>query len=333
MAQGWLKPAALGTAALGLALAGVAAVKRDALAAAYASHALACAETDEDRARQARVLLDLADPEAGRFTALFEGDRPEEARAAAAAFAEKFADATPGDPAFAAWCRVVAGDGVKPSEAGHAALLGLVPTLLKSNDPSVPALCRPVVAAGLRGPTESKLLAARHALHPKVNARADLVPLLSDADTGVRRAALLAVGPAADDGSEVVGTEELFRGLHDGDAGVRDLTALALQSRGLSLSQVSLARQLAHPNPAERLALLSDLGTEESVKDAGPWLERLSRDADPAVRLGAARVAFEMGLQFTGWLDPLERTDPDATVRRWAAYYRQQAGLVRQAGN
>jgi len=332
MAQGWLKPVALGTVALGLAAAGVAFVKRDALAAAYARHALADAATDEERTRHARTLLDLGSPEAGRFTALFEADRPEDARAAATAFAEKFADATPGDPAFAAWCRAIVGDAVKPSACGQLALLELLPTMLKPTDPALPALCRPLIAAGLRGPTEAKLLAIRHARHPKLNARGDLVPLLADPDAAVRRAVLLAVGPATDDGAEVVGTEELFPTLHDPDAGVRDLAAVALESRGLSLVQVSLARQLTHPNPAERLALLTDLGTEESVKDVGPWLERLSRDADPAVRLGTARVAFELRLQFTGWLDRLARTDPDATVRRWASYYQQQATLVRQAG-
>ena len=333
MAQGWLKPLALGCATVGVALAGVGVVKRGAIAERFAASALAGAATDDERVRHARVLLDLADPGPGRFAALFESDRPDDCRAAATAFAEKFAAAAPTDPAFVAWCQCLVRGTVAPSEAGAAAMLDLVPTLLRANDPGLPALCRPLVAAGLRGTAEAKLLAVRHALHPKLNARADLVPLLADPDATVRRAALLAVGPATDDGTEVVGTEELFHALHDADAEVRDLAAAALRSRGLNLSQVSLARQLSHPDPAERMALLTDLGTEEAVKDAGPWLERLSRDADPAVRLGTARVAFEMRLQFTGWLDRLCRADPDATVRRWATYYQQQAALVRQAGH
>ncbi len=333
MAQGWLKPLALGCAAVGVALAGIGIVKRGAMAERLAESALAGAATDDDRVRHARVLLDLADPGPGRFTALFESDRPDDGRAAATAFADKFAEADPADPAFVAWCQCLVRGAVAPSDAGAAAMLDLVPTLLRATDPGLPTLCRPLVAAGLRGTPEAKLLAVRHALHPKLNARADLVPLLADADATVRRAALLAVGPATDDGSEVVGTEDLFHALHDADAEVRDLAAAALRSRGLNLSQVSLARQLSHPDPAERMALLTDLGTEEAVKDAGPWLERLSRDADPAVRLGTARVAFEMRLQFTGWLDRLCRTDPDATVRRWATYYQQQAALVRQAGH
>jgi HEAT repeat protein len=160
-----------------------------------------------------------------------------------------------------------------------------------------------------------------------------VVPLLSDPDAEVRRAAMLTVGPAGDGSHPVVGNEELFRWLHDRDPEVRELCGDALKTRGLDAEQVHLARQLTHPDPAERLKLLVDLRfAGEAVKDPGPWLERLSRDPDPAVRLGAARVAFESRLLFAGWLDRLADQDPDPTVRRWAGYYRGLSATVKQAG-
>ena len=212
----------------------------------------------------------------------------------------------------------------------QAAILDLVPELART--PAAVERCREVVRAGLTAPaTGTRLAAVRQALSPAVRVQADVVPLLKDAQPEVRHAALVAVGPVPDGTPPVVGTEELFGLLHDADAGVRQLTAQTLRARGLDWEQVSLARQLSHPDPAERLHLLTDLAAARGVADPGPWLERLSRDVDPAVRLGAARVAHEAKLKFTGWLDRLAAADPDATVRRWAAYYRAQQA-VRAAG-
>jgi hypothetical protein len=160
-----------------------------------------------------------------------------------------------------------------------------------------------------------------------------VAPLLDDPAAEVRRAAMLAVGPAPEGAHPVVGDEELFRWLHDPDLEVRNLCEAALATRGLDEVQVQLARQLTSPDAADRLRLLVDLQRAgDAVKDPGPWLERLSRDPDPAVRLGAARVAFERRLVFAGWLDRMAEADPDPTVRRWAGYYRGLSAAVRQAG-
>ena len=58
----------------------------------------------------------------------------------------------------------------------------------------------------------------------------------------------------------------------------------------------------------------------------------MSRDADPAVRAGAARVAYECKLAFAGWLDHLAKDDPDGTVRRIVQFHRSRAAELKQVG-
>jgi hypothetical protein len=163
---------------------------------------------------------------------------------------------------------------------------------------------------------------------------AETVPLLHDPEAIVRRAALLAVGPATDDSDVVVEDEVLFPWLHDPDGEVRELCAAALRSRGLTDDQVALAARLASPHPADRLQLLLDLRSANgAVRDPGPWLERLSRDPDPAVRAGAVRVCFETRLALTEWANHLAAADPDPTVRRLAEYYRGLASAIGQTSH
>ena len=71
---------------------------------------------------------------------------------------------------------------------------------------------------------------------------------------------------------------------------------------------------------------------KESLGEPGPWLERLSRDGDPAVRAGAARVACERKLPFANWVRRLAMEDPDAGVRRVAGFHRGRMD-VQQAGH
>jgi hypothetical protein len=148
---------------------------------------------------------------------------------------------------------------------------------------------------------------------------------LADDNPEVRRAAVLAVGPVADGKPPLVPDDDLFPRLHDPDREVRELAAAALRGRGLTDVQVQLARQLASPDAGDRLKLLLDLTDSDGVRDVGPWLERLSRDPEPAVRLGAARLGCECRVAFAGWLDRLADTDPDPLVRQGATYWRKRA--------
>ncbi len=327
----WLKRGFAILVVGGLVLAGTGVVFRSTLSARYASYRLRTADGDEARTAALHRLLDLGAAGADVVAAEFARDDEAACRLAAACLRDRLAGTTPTDPKYADLSRPAFAGFAGASAAGRAELLDLIPELARGADAA--AYCRDVVQTGLAAdaPAGVKRAAVRQA--HVVGLKGDVVPLLADADPAVRKAALLAVGPAGDDGAAVVTPEDLFRCLHDADGEVRDLSAAALASRGLDLGQISLARQLTHPELAERLALLSDLATGAAgVTDPGPWLERLSRDADPAVRLGTARVAAESRLQFAGWVETLAAADADPTVRRWASYYRDQAAAVRQTG-
>lgn len=299
------------------------------LTARHAAYRLRTAGPDEERAAAATKLVALGAAGAPHLVDALRRDDPGCCAAVATAVRDRLA----ADPA--APCARPLLDGLASfSEPGKAAALEIVPLLLKSPYPDAAAHCRDAVRGGLASATpEGKVRAVRLALRPEIGGRADVVPLLNDPNAEVRRAAMLAVGPADESVAAVIDDESLFRWLHDPDAEVRDLCRTALRTRGLDAEQVLLARQLTHPDPGERLKLLLDLQIAgEAIRDPGPWLERLSRDPDPAVRLGAARVGYECRLTFAGWMDRLADQDTDPTVRRWAGYYRKQAIAIRQAG-
>jgi hypothetical protein len=193
---------------------------------------------------------------------------------------------------------------------------------------------REIVQSGFQHPApEARVKAIRLGMRPEMNLRAGMVPLLKDEANAVRRAAMLAIGPDSGGSPAVIGDEDLFAYLHDPDWEVRTLCEAALSTRGLEPEVIACARRLTHPEASERLQLLGELKkSSEAIRDPGPWLERLSRDPDPAVRAGAARLACEARLAFAPWLNRLATQDPDATVRQIARYHRQKAEEIRLTG-
>lgn len=299
------------------------------LMARHAAYGLRTAGTDEDRAKHAARLVELGDAGTPYLVSTLRGDDPAGCAAVAAAVRVRLID-----DSSAACGRPLLDALASFSEPGTVAALDFVPALLKSPHPDAAARCRDAVRAGLASATpDGKVRAVRLAMRPDVAVKAEVVPLLNDADAEVRRGAMLAVGPADETAAAVIDDEALFRWLHDPDPDVRELCGSALRTRGLDAGQVLLARQLTHPDPGERLRLLLELRSAgDVVRDPGPWLERLSRDPDPAVRLGAARAGCECRLQFAGWMDRLADQDADPTVRQWAGYYRRQVAAIRQTG-
>jgi HEAT repeat protein len=174
---------------------------------------------------------------------------------------------------------------------------------------------------------DSRVLSIRMALHPDLKMRAELLQLLNDPEPRVRGAALFGVASATD-GKTLIADEDLFRWLHDPDEGVRKVCYDALVSRDRSESEIGLARRLSNPDPGERLKLLYDLRYEDEVPDPEPWLERLSRDQEPAIRAGAARVILEVmsdrKQSCPNWVARVTDADPDPTVRRVAAFFRME---------
>jgi hypothetical protein len=99
-----------------------------------------------------------------------------------------------------------------------------------------------------------------------------------------------------------------------------------LVGRDRSDAEIALGRRLAHADPGERLKLLLDLRYDDDVADPEPWLERLARDPEPAVRAGAARVMVEVAtgrkLPLPAWVARVADADHHPTVRFVAGYYR-----------
>lgn len=197
------------------------------------------------------------------------------------------------------------------SPAGQAAVLALVPDL-KSE-----AAGQAAVQSGLSS-SDAGVRAAAVRLTPKLGRTADAVPLTRDTDPAVRTAALVVAGSQVEE-------EELFRLLHDPADGVREAAEGVLLAGGRSDADIALGRRLAAPSAGERLRLVSDL-LAGRARDPGPWLERLARDPEPAVRAAAARAAADAGLPFAPWLDGLATDDPDPAVRQVARFHRGRMG-------
>jgi HEAT repeat protein len=298
------------------------------LRAKWAAHKLGGAATDEERARHAEALLGYGEPGARELIGCLSsgGDGP---RAAAAAALAKHLNALPdGDPRAVVLSGELLDAFPSANDPGRRAILGLFPAVLKRAGGAHARRCRAAVVESLAGSDlATQLAAVRLALHPDLKVRAEILPLLASPDARVRGAALFAAA-AAGDGEPVVADEELFRWLHDPDAAVRKICRDALIARDRSESEISLGRRLTHPDPAQRLTLLLSLRYDDDVPDPEPWLERLSRDPEPAVRAGAARVAVEVAharsLPVPAWVARVADADPHPTVRFVASFYRGQ---------
>ncbi len=288
---------------------------------------LAGATTDEERTRLADQLVGYGTPGFDQLIDFVKSgdDAP---RTAATAALDKHLNSLPDEDARAV---NISGSVLEafPSanEAGKRAILTLVPVVLKRTGSAHADRCRVVVAEGLKLPDlESRLTAVRLAIHPEIGLRTEVVPFLSAKEPELRGASLFAVAANAD-GDQVLGDEELFRWLHDPDAGVRKVCYDALVGRERSEVDIALGRRLTHTDPNERLKLLLDLRYDNDVADPEPWLERLSRDPEPAVRAGAARVMAEVAalrkIPCPAWIARVTDGDVHPTVRFVAMYYRQ----------
>lgn len=327
MASRGLKLVGVGVAAVLVAAGGVTAWQWQAIQAHLTAGKLRTAATPEERTAVAEQLLASGEPGVAKLVDVFRTGSADECDAVVNAVVNHLKDTPADDPRCAAVCRPFLAASGSFNAAGNDAAVELVPLFLRCGAPDAEERCRGIVKAGLCG--GNKATAVRLAVG--LGLKGEVVPLLNDPDAEVRRAAMAAVGPAGV-GTPAIETEELFRWLNDPDAEVRLVCEAALFTRGLDADHIDAGRKLTHPDASERLTLLLDLQRNRtSFRDPGPWLERLSRDPDPAVRAGAARVGYENRLEFGGWLDRLS-TDPDGTVRRIAAYHKQRAEETRQTG-
>ncbi|MFO0935961.1 MAG: hypothetical protein U0798_05525 [Gemmataceae bacterium] len=296
------------------------------LSARYAAYRLGSASDDAARLDRARELVALAPGSNATITNQMASGTVEIRKALLDAIAELPAD----DPRFgpAAFASLDCLDQLDNDSLDSALLL--IPKLVL--EPGRADRARAIMESAFKGSRAMKVAACRTAIQDGVEMAAAVVPLLADEDAFVRRAAVLAVGPTGP-GTQVVSEEDLFKLLGDPDGDVRTLTAAALGTRGLNDRQIAFGRKLMHRDATVRMSLLIDLKfADDSIKDVGPWLARLAKDTDPAVRAGAARVAYECRISSRDWLADMAEHDPDGLVRQVAGHYRQKADDVRPVG-
>ena len=323
----WVKQVGVGVVVVLVAAGGVTAWQWKAIQAHLTAGKLRSAATADERTAIAEQLLASGEPGVAKLVEVLRTGSTDECNAVADAVVNHLRDVPADDPRCAAVCRPFLAESASFNPAGTDAAVELVPLFLRCGGPDAEERCKGIVKSGLSG--GNKATAMRFAVG--LGLKGEVVPLLNDPAAEVRRAAMAAVGPAGV-GTPAIETEELFRWLNDPDAEVRLVCEAALFTRGLDADHIDAGRKITHPDASERLTLLTDLQRNRtSFRDPGPWLERLSRDPDPAVRAGAARVGYESKLEFGGWLDRLT-SDTDGTVRRIAAYHKQRAEEIRQAG-
>jgi HEAT repeats len=285
-----------------------------------------CAErleraADDRRGEWAEKLAAVGEPAVPTLLGLFRHDDPGVSLAARGGFDRLLADWPKEDPRRLAFARRFVDMEPRFSTPGRSAALDLLPDILACGDADVAQRAKGVIATAAKSESVGlRVQAVAAAMRPDIDALDAIVPLLNDPEAEVRRAAILALGSVRDGSTAVVSDEELLRCLHDSDLEVRRLCEMGLRSRGRTPRDIFLGRRYTAPDPAERQKLLLDLADEENL-DVTVWLERLTSDADPAVRAGAARVAVERKADLRDRLEQMSHSDPDGTVRRIAGFY------------
>ncbi len=180
-----------------------------------------------------------------------------------------------------------------------------------------PVILEALQAADTNARTAAMKLVIRTSLRGDAELLRLIVPLLKDSAAVVRKAAIIALGPAR----ETVSDEVLLPLLHDTDDEVQNLCELALQSRGLTETHILLARLISDERPSARLQVLQHL-REANDLDMSAWLQRLCQDPAPAVRAAAIRAAAgRHQVDLRPALYEMSQNDPSPTVRQLAGHY------------
>jgi hypothetical protein len=242
-----------------------------------------------------------------------------------AAFELALADGTrqPVDAAAAVRLLTEAG-GEREPEVLAVALELASALLVRGHEALRPA--REIVRLALQTPSpEIKVRAIQIALNPGMDLFEAVACLLQDPAVEVRRAALLAAGPA----DKVVLDETLLPCLRDSDPEIQRLAEVALRGRGLTPEHIRLGRLLTDPKPLVRLQVLNQLQYAQDL-EPGVWLRRLSHDPAESVRAAAVRVMAEQTVvDLRDRLEQMKSHDPSPSVCWLADYYLRSTQTVR----
>lgn len=207
------------------------------------------------------------------------------------------------------------------STPGRATAIELLPLVVSANPNEFLQKSKAMLTSALRSDSvDVRIEAIAVCMRSELNAMDLILPAMNDPSADVRRVAILALGPIRDQVAPVITDDELLYWLHDKDNEVRRLCEMSLRGRGRTPRDIYLGRLYTSPDANTRQKLLIELAEEEELNIA-VWLERLTNDKDPAVRAGAIRVAADRQTDLISRLTQMGKTDPDATVRRIAAYY------------
>jgi HEAT repeat associated with sister chromatid cohesion len=220
-----------------------------------------------------------------------------------------------------------AATGTTEPEVQGAALELCAVLVSRAECPEILSTGRELVRACLAGNDKKvRLRAIQVALFPGMDLLETVAGLLVDSEVEVRRAAILAVGPA----DKVVLDETLLPCLCDKDDEVRLTCEMALKGRGLKPEHLEMARLSVDKDPRERLRVLDRLRRSADL-DAGIWLRRLSHDPAPSVRAAAIRAMRQQpGVNLTDRIDQMAQSDPSPTVCYLAAIYLKQCRAAAQ---
>ena len=106
----------------------------------------------------------------------------------------------------------------------------------------------------------------------------------------------------------------LMRSLHDINQATAQAAIRELKRRGLSETELRLARDLTHPDPSVRRQLVDALATVAGI-NARPWLLVLATDLDAEVRLAAlSSMATSSDHQLVSHAEELARHDEDPRI-------------------
>jgi hypothetical protein len=295
------------------------------------------AEGDDRACRNALAALDhlarlqgAGDPAtaalAARLARPFARLGPEAQAQALRGLAGWFTDGEPAEGLVPAAARVLNESAARGEPDTQAAGLQLAAVLVRQpGGPAAVPAAREMARGGLRSPSSAvRLQAVQLCLQPGLELLEQVVGLLRDPAAEVRRAAILAVGPA----EQLVREDVLLPGLHDSDPEVRRHTEAALRSRGLRPEHLELGRLLTHPDWRTRLRVLDKIrevlagaGQEVDI-DPGVWLRRLSHDGSPPVRAAALRLMSEQTLiDLRDRIDQMARNDPLPSICQMASFY------------
>ena len=235
-------------------------------------------------------------------------------------------DAKPTAALLGAVAQLVGETARLPEPETHSAALQLCSLALDhAEDPKeLLTAGRDLVKVSLRDEAPAnRLRAVRLAVLPGMDVLQDIADLLKDPAPEVRRAALLAVGPADE---KVVPAKTLLPVLHDADPEVcKACEDVLRKDRHLSPQAFKIGWCLYHPEPAQRLNVLDYLRRGGEV-EPGLWLRELSHDDSPAVRLAAVRVMSQQDVvDLSDRLEQMADSDPSPTVSQVARLYQKWA--------